>query len=127
MAVESNRLMCDGSFFLKHILKKLLFTVSQENVVWGLLFIISFPLSFKGHVVMGTQAAAVHQQVIERTKGIMYKTQAVIASIDKKLASQLKQPYTEPFTVCIYMKYVLIDFVVIATLNSCQRKQGYNF
>ena len=55
--------------------------------------------SKQGHVVMGTQAAAVHQQVIERTKGLMYRTQMVSASIDKKLASQQKITYTEPFTV----------------------------
>merc|ERR1712038_748519 len=53
--------------------------------------------SKQGHVVMGTQAAAVHQQVIDRTKGIMDRTQNIVASIDKKLASQHKQPYTEPF------------------------------
>merc|ERR1719481_2097116 len=41
-----------------------------------------------GHVVMGTQAAAVHQQVIERTKGIMYRTQIVVTSIDKKLQAK---------------------------------------
>merc|ERR1712055_656247 len=55
--------------------------------------------SKQGHVVMGTQAAAVHQQVIERTKGLMYRTQMVSASIDKKLASQQKITYAEPFTV----------------------------
>ena len=55
--------------------------------------------SAQGHVVMGTQAAAVHQQVIERTKGLMYRTQMVSASIDKKLASQQKITYAEPFTV----------------------------
>jgi len=53
--------------------------------------------SKQGHVVMGTQAAAVHQQVIERTKSIMFKTQAITTNIDKKLASLQKQPYTEPF------------------------------
>merc|ERR1719361_1814675 len=55
--------------------------------------------SKQGHVVMGTQAAAVHEQVIERTKGLMYRTQMVSASIDKKLASQQKITYAEPFTV----------------------------
>ncbi|XP_057313238.1 eukaryotic translation initiation factor 3 subunit E-like [Hydractinia symbiolongicarpus] len=55
--------------------------------------------SKQGHVVMGTQAAAVHQQVIERTKGLMYRTQMVSASIDKKLASLQKQPYSEPFAM----------------------------
>ena len=59
---------------------------------------------FQGHVVMGTQAAAVHQQVIERTKGIMYRTQMVTASIDKKLASKQQQPYSEPFAVRILIE-----------------------
>jgi len=44
--------------------------------------------SKQGHVVMGTQSAAVHQQVIERTKGIMYRTQMVVTSIDKKLQAK---------------------------------------
>merc|ERR1712018_554606 len=52
-----------------------------------------------GHVVMGTQAVSPYQQVIERTKGLMYRTQLVSASIDKKLASQQKITYAEPFTV----------------------------
>merc|ERR1719403_39408 len=55
--------------------------------------------SKQGHVVMGTQAAAVHQQVIDRTKGIMDRTQNIIWNIDKKVASQQKITYTEPFTV----------------------------
>ena len=48
---------------------------------------------------MGTQAAAVHQQVIERTKGLMFKTQNISGNIDKKLAALQKQPFSEPFAV----------------------------
>jgi len=55
--------------------------------------------SKQGHVVMGTEAAAVHQKVIERTKGLMYRSQCVAASIDKKLATQQKIPFSEPTTV----------------------------
>ena len=55
---------------------------------------------------MGTQAAAVHQQVIERTKGIMYRTQTVAQSIDKKLASKLG-PYSEPFAVCLVCHLII--------------------
>jgi len=54
--------------------------------------------SKQGHVVMGTQAAAVHQQVIERTKGIMYRTQIVVTSIDKKLTLKQQQPYGDGAT-----------------------------
>uniref|UniRef100_A0A7M5UZS4 Eukaryotic translation initiation factor 3 subunit E n=2 Tax=Clytia hemisphaerica TaxID=252671 RepID=A0A7M5UZS4_9CNID len=55
--------------------------------------------SKQGHVVMGTQAAAVHQQVIERTKGLMFKTQNISGNIDKKLAALKKQPFSEPFAM----------------------------
>merc|ERR1712127_472304 len=55
--------------------------------------------SKQGHVVMGTQAAAVHQQVIERTKGLMYKSQNISSNIDKKLANLQKQPFAEPFAM----------------------------
>ena len=48
---------------------------------------------------MGTQAAAVHQQVIERTKGLIYKSQHISANIDKKLATLQKQPFNEPLAV----------------------------
>lgn len=52
---------------------------------------------------MGTQAAAVHQQVIERTKGLMYKSQNISSNIDKKLANLQKQPFAEPFAVSIIL------------------------
>merc|ERR1719233_1768060 len=55
--------------------------------------------SKQGHVVMGTQAAAVHQQLIEKTKALSFRSQMLSASIDKKLASQQKITYAEPFTV----------------------------
>jgi len=51
--------------------------------------------SKQGHVVMGTQAAAVHQQVIDRTKGIMDRTQNIIWNIDKKVAAQ--NAYNDPY------------------------------
>lgn len=54
--------------------------------------------SKQGHVVMGTQVAAVHEQVIERTNGIMARTQNIIASIDKKLADRGQTPYKETFS-----------------------------
>ncbi|XP_027052852.1 eukaryotic translation initiation factor 3 subunit E-like [Pocillopora damicornis] len=38
-----------------------------------------------GHVVMGTQAPSVYQQVIEKTKGIMSRTQELARNIEKKL------------------------------------------
>ncbi|KAL9981461.1 hypothetical protein ACROYT_G010167 [Oculina patagonica] len=38
-----------------------------------------------GHVVMGTQAPSVYQQVIEKTKGVMSRTQELARNIEKKL------------------------------------------
>lgn len=42
-------------------------------------------VSFQGHVVMGTQAPSVYQQVIEKTKGIMSRTQELARNIEKRL------------------------------------------
>ena len=42
-------------------------------------------LPIKGHVVMGTQAPSVYQQVIEKTKGMMSRTQELARNIEKKL------------------------------------------
>lgn len=38
-----------------------------------------------GHVVMGTQATSVYQQVIEKTKGMMSRTQELARNIEKRL------------------------------------------
>ncbi|XP_068750124.1 eukaryotic translation initiation factor 3 subunit E-like [Montipora capricornis] len=38
-----------------------------------------------GHVVMGTQAPSVYQQVIEKTKGVMSRTQELARNIEKRL------------------------------------------
>lgn len=40
---------------------------------------------FQGHVVMGTQATSVYQQVIEKTKGMMSRTQELARNIEKRL------------------------------------------
>ena len=40
---------------------------------------------FQGHVVMGTQAPSVYQQVIEKTKGVMSRTQELARNIEKRL------------------------------------------
>merc|ERR1712193_146631 len=44
--------------------------------------------SKQGHVVMGTQAAAVHQQVIERTKGLAFRSQMMALNIKKKIQNK---------------------------------------
>merc|ERR1719290_446057 len=53
--------------------------------------------SKQGHVIMGTQAAAVHQQVIERTSSVMYKTQNASHKIDEKLLSHKNSYNTDSY------------------------------
>ena len=91
------------------------FPISLNNKYFSFFF-------FKGHVVMGTQAAAVHQQVIERTKGIMYRTQMVTASIDKKLASKQQQPYSEPFAVRINCLLLSVSFQMFFNITESMYK-----
>ena len=45
----------------------------------------SLTCCLQGHVVMGTQAPSVYQQVIEKTKGIMSRTQELARNIEKRL------------------------------------------
>ena len=40
---------------------------------------------WQGHVVMGTQAVSVYQQVIEKTKGLSFRSQELFNSIEKRL------------------------------------------
>jgi len=44
--------------------------------------------SKQGHVVMGTQAKSPYQQVIEKTKGLAFRSQALISKIEKNLGSR---------------------------------------
>merc|ERR1719154_29403 len=55
--------------------------------------------SKQGHVVMGTQAATVQQQVIEKTKGVILKTQTLMLNMQKRLPSTTQQPFQEPFAM----------------------------
>ena len=52
---------------------------------------------------MGTQAAAVHQQVLERTKNLIFRTQTISSSIDKKLKTTVQT--AEPFGVSLIILY----------------------
>ena len=60
------------------------------KLIWKLLHITrhnqdSLTCCLQGHVVMGTQAPSVYQQVIEKTKGIMSRTQELARNIEKRL------------------------------------------
>ncbi len=41
----------------------------------------------QGHVVMGTQAVSPYQQVIEKTKGLAFRSQMLVMNIEKKLGA----------------------------------------
>jgi len=49
---------------------------------------------------MGVQAPSVYQQIIEKTKGIHFKTQMLAGNIEKKLSSD-KGGY-DSYGVCIF-------------------------
>merc|ERR1712018_1030562 len=44
-----------------------------------------------GHVVMGTQAVSPYQQVIEKTKGLAFRSQMLIVKIEKTLGSRVNE------------------------------------
>merc|ERR1711894_268628 len=44
-----------------------------------------------GHVVMGTQAISPYQQVIEKTKGLAFRSQMLVMNIEKRLGAKEKE------------------------------------
>ena len=62
----------------------------KKKLIWKPLHITrdnqdSLTCCLQGHVVMGTQAPSVYQQVIEKTKGVMSRTQELARNIEKRL------------------------------------------
>ena len=53
---------------------------------------------------MGTQAADVQQQVIEKTNSVLQKSQNLVWSMEKRLPSN-KAVMQEPFSVCLYILF----------------------
>ena len=49
----------------------------------------------QGHVVMGTQAVSPYQQVIEKTKGLAFRSQMLVMNIEKKLGAMNKEVSSE--------------------------------
>ena len=47
-----------------------------------------FPPFIQGHVVMGQQAVSPYQQVIEKTKGLAFRSQMLIVKIEKTLGAR---------------------------------------
>lgn len=81
-------------------------------------------------MVMGTQAPSVYQQVIEKTKGIMSRTQELARNIEKKLNVD-KTGYDGVRTTYKKYLYFLFDCACITSfvclgllfhhgLNACQ-------
>jgi len=62
---------------------------------------------------MGTQAPSVYQQVIEKTKGIMSRTQELARNIEKKLnVDKLGYDGVRAIEWCFHVKLVIIYFAV---------------
>lgn len=57
----------------------------------------------QGHVVMGTQAVSVYQQVMEKTKGLSFKSQMLAMNLEKKFAPKSKD------SVSIIVRYTDIN------------------
>ena len=45
----------------------------------------------QGHVVMGTKAVSPYQQVIEKTKGLSFRSQMLAMHIEKKLGNKSQE------------------------------------
>merc|ERR1711944_389035 len=97
--IETSRLMIFETFCRIHqcisisMLAEKLNMGTEEAERWIVNLIRNAKLDAKidskqGTVVMGTQAAAVHQQAIERTKGLMYRTQMLQLNVEKKKKAQ---------------------------------------
>ena len=55
----------------------------------------------QGHVVMGTQAVSTYQQVIEKTKGLAFRSQMLVMNIEKKLAPK-QEVMTSKLSLCTF-------------------------
>lgn len=65
---------------------------------------------------MGTQAPSVYQQVIEKTKGMMSRTQELARNIEKKLnVDKLGYDGVRAIELCFYVK--LLYFAVQGDSN----------
>merc|ERR1719297_745745 len=108
--IENSRMMIFETFCRIHqcisisMLAEKLNMSTEEAERWIVNLIRNAKLDAKidskqGTVVMGVETNSPYQQLIEKTKGLMYRTQMVVASIDKKLATQQKNStsFTEPF------------------------------
>ena len=85
-------------------------------------------------MVMGTQAPSVYQQVIEKTKGIMSRTQELARNIEKKLNVD-KMGYDGvrttnnilifSFDCACITSFVCLGFLFHHGLNACQHSNDY--
>ena len=65
-------------------------------------------------MVMGTQAPSVYQQVIEKTKGMMSRTQELARNIEKKLnVDKLGYDGVRAIEWCFLNYYILLHKVVL--------------
>lgn len=58
--------------------------VLNQHMIIFLNYLLNFEW-FKGHVVFGAQAISPYQQIIEKTKNLTMRANAISLSIDKKM------------------------------------------
>jgi len=56
---------------------------------------------------MGTQAVSVYQQVIEKTKGLSFRSQMLALNIDKKFGNRDKDNVSNNFTASLFAACLL--------------------
>ena len=61
---------------------------------------VSVCASLQGHVVMGAQAVSPYQQVIEKTKGLAFRSQMLVMNIEKKIGSEKKEVIIICYSFC---------------------------
>ena len=62
-----------------------------------------FPYAvLQGHVVMGTQAVSPYQQVIEKTKGLAFRSQMLAMTVEKKLGIKTGDNVSRLYVMFVY-------------------------
>ena len=73
-------------------------------------------------MVMGTQAPSVYQQVIEKTKGIMSRTQELARNIEKKLnVDKLGYDGVRTIEWCFHVKLLYFAVQGVSNFGVCRR------
>ncbi|KAK2145216.1 hypothetical protein LSH36_694g01100 [Paralvinella palmiformis] len=70
-----------------------------------------------GHVVMGTQAVSPYQQVMEKTKGLSFRSQMLALTIEKKLGAKQQELLTTSTNIIRKASYKSRNTVYLVSYN----------